>query len=168
MFADRACICGVVYLSIVLLAGWLAGWPTCVRAASMSVSVVLCACMRVCLLYHVCARVMRVFRYAGVRAAPVSAKAQGRVTVPEGLRLKKWVSKPAKQRAIATRSRILEYRSGAFVFSCVRALRACTHKLSASCLGVERLAIRLPGCTPCMHAFVLAITWTPTCPYMPS
>ena len=51
-------------------------------------------------------------RYAAARAMPVSAKAQGRVAIPEGLRMKKWISKPAKQRAIAARSRILEQRAG--------------------------------------------------------
>eukprot|EP00750_Incisomonas_marina_P031778 INCI8300.4.p1 GENE.INCI8300.4~~INCI8300.4.p1 ORF type:complete len:955 (-),score=241.98 INCI8300.4:848-3712(-) len=54
----------------------------------------------------------RLVAYAAARATPVSAKAQGRVAIPDGLRMKKWISKPAKQRAIAARSRILEQRSG--------------------------------------------------------
>ena len=58
--------------------------------------------------------VQRLLKFAAVRAAPVSAKAQSRVAIPEGLRLKKWVSKTAKRRAIASRNQILDQRSGVY------------------------------------------------------
>lgn len=54
--------------------------------------------------------IKRLMQFASDRAAPVSTKTQKRVKVPDGLRLNKWIHKPAKERAIAARTAIVDER----------------------------------------------------------